>query len=43
MGDKWLNEKFDKNMNSMRRSYMDHLKIFKLLGKQLIDVEKQFS
>ena len=34
---------FDKNMISMKQKLHGPLKIFKLLGKQLIDVEKQFS
>ena len=41
MGDKWLNAKFVNDMNSMKQKlHVDHLKIFKLLGKRLIDVEK---
>ena len=41
MDDKWLNAKFDKDMNSMKQKlHGHHLKIFKLLGKRLIDVEK---
>ena len=43
MGDKWLNAKFDKDINSINRSYTDHLEIFKLLGNRLIDVEKKFN
>ena len=39
MGDKWLNAKFDKDMNSMKLHRP--LKIFKLLGKQLVDFEKK--
>ena len=43
MGDKWFIAKFDKVMSSIKqKSYMDHLKIFKLLGKRLLDVEKLF-
>ena len=40
MGDKLLNAKFDKDINLMIPSNMDHLKIFKLLVVRLIDVGK---
>ena len=40
MGDKCLNGKFDKYMNSMKQKLHGPLKIFKLLGKRFIDVEK---
>ena len=40
MGDKWLNAKLDKDMNSMKQKLDRPLKIFKLLVKGLIDVEK---
>ena len=43
MGDKWLNANFDKNMNSMKQNLHGPFKNFKLLGKQLIDVEKNFN
>ena len=33
MGDKWLNAKLDKDMNSMKQKLHGPLKIFKLLGK----------
>ena len=43
MGDKCLNGKFDKYMNLMKQKLHGPFKGFKLLGKRLIDVGKQFS
>ena len=40
MGDKGLNAKFDKDMNSMKQKLHRPFKNIKLLGKRLIDVEK---
>ena len=39
ISDELLNAKFDKDMNSMKLHRP--LKIFKLLGKQLVDFEKK--